>query len=464
MTATEKDPLVSTEAGYGKADKKEEGAATTPQPLLTRIKETLSLFWYLGFIAFGGPTAHVAILRDHLVSVNNFIDEDVFTELFALGQGLPGPSSTQLVISTASTHGGAISGVLALMFWCLPGFTVLTLSGMFLYSFIDASSPPIWLLGIGPAAMSLIFKASFKFVQKLDKFGTGIGMVACAVAVMISGDEHIPSNSSQIVYPMLLASGAVLCLLDFLRGPDKSIGTYFRSTGQSTEPSDKDRMLVEKIGLSIFQGFVYFFLWLGLLVGTVVFVNTSMGNSNVFVDIFELYFRIGSLIFGGGIVVLPMLQSELVPRGWITNEQFFQGLGIAQSMPGPMFNFAAFLGAVTAGFPGSITAAVGLFGPGVILIFAMLPFWSRFRHLAWFKAILKGLNASAVGLIVSGCVTLYPKSVHTYADTMVFILAGGLASIYSFQAPFVIFWGCILGALFSSELLDVGQKLIFATA
>lgn len=288
--------------------------------------------------------------------------------------------------------------------------------------------------------------------------------VACAVAVMISGDEHIPSNSSQIVYPMLLASGAVLCLLDFLRGPDKSIGTYFRSTGQSTEPSDKDRMLVEKIGLSIFQGFVYFFLWLGLLVGTVVFVNTSMGNSNVFVDIFELYFRIGSLIFGGGIVVLPMLQSELVPRGWITNEQFFQGLGIAQSMPGPMFNFAAFLGAVTAGFPGSITAAVGLFGPGVILIFAMLPFWSRFRHLAWFKAILKGLNASAVGLIVSGCVTLYPKSVHTYADTMVFILAGGLASIYSFQAPFVIFWGCILGALFSSELLDVGQKLIFATA
>ena len=83
MTASEKDPLVSSEAGYGAADKKEEVDA--PQPLLKRIKETLSLFWYLGFIAFGGPTAHVAILRDHLVSVNNFIEEDVFTELFALG-------------------------------------------------------------------------------------------------------------------------------------------------------------------------------------------------------------------------------------------------------------------------------------------------------------------------------------------------------------------------------------------
>jgi len=459
MTADEKDPLVSSEAGYDSASKKEE--IGTPQPLMTRIKETLSLFWYLGFVAFGGPAAHVAILRDHLVSVNNFIDEDVFTELFALGQGLPGPSSTQLVISTASTHGGAISGVIAFAFWCLPGFTVLSLSGLYLYNFVDASSPPIWLLGIGPAAMSLVFKSSFKFVQKLDKFGTGIGLVACVVAVMIAGDEHYAPTSSQVVYPILLVSGAILCLLDFLRGPEKSIGTYFQPTGESTEPTDKDRSLVENIGLSIFQGFVYFFIWLGLLIGSIAIVNIT--DSYLFMDIFEVYFRVGSLIFGGGIVVLPMLQSELVPRGWVTNEQFFQGLGISKCMPGPMFNFAAFLGAITNGFPGSLIASVGLFGPGFILIFAMLPFWSRFRHLAWFKAVLKGLNASAVGLIVAGCVTLYPKSVHTYADTMVFILTGGLSTIYSFQAPFVILWGCIFGAIFSSSILDVGQKPIFQT-
>jgi chromate transporter len=459
MTPNEKDPLVSSEAGYGSASSTEETGI--PKPLMTRIKETLSLFWYLGFIAFGGPTAHVAILRDHLVGVHKFIDEDVFTELFALGQGLPGPSSTQLVISTASTHGGAISGVIAFAFWCLPGFAVLTLSGLYLYSFVDPSSPPIWLLGISPAAMSLIFKASFKFVQKLDKFGTGIGLVACAVAVMIAGDEHYAPTISQVVYPILLVSGAILSLLDYLRGPEKSIGTYFQSNGEITGPTDKDRMLVEKIGLSIFQGFAYFFTWLTLLILSVAIVNLT--DSNLFMDIFEVYFRVGSLVFGGGIVVLPMLQSELVPRGWVTNEQFFQGLGIAQSMPGPMFNFAAFLGAVTNGFPGSLTAAVGLFGPGFILIFAMLPFWSRFRHLAWFKAVLKGLNASAIGLIVAGCVTLYPKSVHTYADTMVFILTGGLATIYSFQAPFVIFWGCVLGAIFSSSVLDVGQKHIFET-
>ena len=277
---------------------------------------------------------------------------------------------------------------------------------------------------------------------------------------MIGGDEHYKPNDSQKVYPALLALGALLCLFDYLRGPDKSIGTYFRYSGQSAEPTEKDKMLVEKIGLSIFQGFAYFFLWLGLLVGSILIVHYT-NSSNIFLDMFEVYFRVGSLVFGGGIVVLPMLQAELVPRGWVTNDQFFQGLGIAQSMPGPMFNFAAFLGAVTNGFPGSLTACIGLFGPGFILIFAMLPFWSRFRHLAWFKAVLKGLNASAIGLIVAGCATLYPKTVHTYADTMVFMLTGALATVYSFQAPYVILWGCILGATFSHEVLDVGQKHLF---
>lgn len=457
-TAAENDPLISSEAGHGGGVDEKEHDEKTPAPLYIRIRETISLYWYLGFISFGGPTAHVALLRDHLVGANSFIEEDVFTELFSLGQGLPGPSSTQLVISTAATHGGAISGVIAFCFWCLPGFTVLSLSGLFLYDWIDPKT--IWLLGIGPAAMALIFKASYKFVAKLDKFGFAIGTIACLVAVMIAGDEKIKSTESQVVYPILLVSGAILCLWDYLRGPDKSIGTYVQSRDDesSTEPSAKDRLLVEKIGLSITQGFVYFFVWLGLLIGSIVLVSNGAGSTNQLLEIFEVYFRVGSLIFGGGIVVLPMLQSELVPRGWITNEQFFQGLGIAQAMPGPMFNFSAFLGAAVAGFPGSLIAAFGLFGPGFILIFAMLPFWSRFRHLAWFKAVLKGLTASAIGLIAAGCVTLFPKSVTTYADAMVFVLCGALA-INNIQAPFVIFSGCILGALFS----HVGQKHFYET-
>jgi chromate transporter len=242
--------------------------------------------------------------------------------LILSGQGLPGPSSTQLVISTAATHGGALGGMIAFIMWCLPGYAVLTLAGMFLYTVVDPTNPPVWLLGVPPAAIALIFKATYAFVVKLDKFGAAIGMAACAVSVMIAGDERLPSTSSQIVYPVLLVGGGLLCFLDFLQGEGKSIGEYSRSTADKTEPTDKDRLLVQKIGLSIGQGFLYLFAWLALLIGSIVMVQ--MGNTDILLNLFEINFRVGSLIFGGGIVVLPMLQSELVPRGWVTEAQFFQ--------------------------------------------------------------------------------------------------------------------------------------------
>ena len=181
-------------------------------------------------------TAHVAILRDHLVEQNNWIDDEAFTELFALGQGLPGPSSTQLVISTAVTHGGPLGGMIAFFFWNLPGFVVLTLSGLFLYTYIDPSQPPIWLLGVPPAAVSLIFKAFYGFGKKLDKLGYSLAMLSCIVAVMINGDENIPSTSSQIVYPSVLVLGGLTSLLDYKYNPNP-IGTYPVQKEGSSQPS-----------------------------------------------------------------------------------------------------------------------------------------------------------------------------------------------------------------------------------
>lgn len=141
----------------------------------------------------------------------------------------------------------------------------------------------------------------------------------------------------------------------------------------------------------------------------------------------------------------------------------FTPYGLASHHLFDLSSLLLFQGAVTAGFPGACVAFLGLFGPGFILIFAMLPFWSRFRHLAWFQAVLKGLNASAIGLIAAGCVTLYPKSVKTYADAMVFVLAGALAAIYNVSAPLTILSGVVFGALFSHAVLDVGQKHFFET-
>ena len=169
-------------------------------------------------------------------------------------------------------------------------------------------------------------------------------------------------------------------------------------------------------------------------------------------------YRIGSLIFGGGQVVLPMLQTEVVPS-WMTKDQFLQGLGLAQSMPGPLFNFSSYLGAVYRGVPGALVAYVGLFGPGVILIFGMVPFWARLRHVRWFKCALNGVNATAIGLVGAACVILWEGAVSTFADAMVFTLALCLCMVYGIGAPYVVMTGGVFGAILHKDALGLGQNL-----
>ena len=140
---------------------------------------------------------------------------------------------------------------------------------------------------------------------------------------------------------------------------------------------------MKRIGIPLWVGSLIFLVWLGVLVGTIILVDV-VKVENEYLEIFEVMYRIGSIIFGGGQVVLPMLQAEVVPQ-WMTKDNFFQGLGLAQSMPGPLFNFSAYLGAVYKGVGGALVAYVALFGPGVILIFAVVPFWARLRHVNWFK-------------------------------------------------------------------------------
>lgn len=143
---------------------------------------------------------------------------------------------------------------------------------------------------------------------------------------------------------------------------------------------------------------------------------------------------------------------------WMTKERFLQGLGLAQSMPGPLFNFSSYLGAVHKGVPGALIAYCGLFGPGVILIFAVVPFWARLRHNQTFKAILKGVNATAIGLVGAACVILWESAITSASDAMVFCFALTLAVVFSVQAPFVVLAGGIMGALLHQDVLDLGQQ------
>eukprot|EP00560_Eucampia_antarctica_P007794 CAMPEP_0197828138 /NCGR_PEP_ID=MMETSP1437-20131217/4774_1 /TAXON_ID=49252 ORGANISM="Eucampia antarctica, Strain CCMP1452" /NCGR_SAMPLE_ID=MMETSP1437 /ASSEMBLY_ACC=CAM_ASM_001096 /LENGTH=491 /DNA_ID=CAMNT_0043429255 /DNA_START=76 /DNA_END=1551 /DNA_ORIENTATION=+ len=422
-------------------------------PWSTRMWEVFTTFWMLGFVAFGGPQAHVAILRDHLVVQRNWMGEDEFTELFAIGQGLPGPTSTQLVISTALSRAGPLGGLMAFFLWNLPGLVVLTTCGMLIKNFVDPNDPPFYLIGLPPAAISLVFKAFYGFSLKLDKpVGIILALISSCIAILINGDENISPTSSQYVFPSVLVCGGLVTYLDSKL--TKPFGSYNKSPSKGWDATS-DR-LMKRIGIPLWVGALIFAVWLGVLIMTIVLVDV-VKVENEYLEVFEVMYRIGSIIFGGGQVVLPMLQDEVVPK-WMSKDNFLQGLGLAQSMPGPLFNFSAYLGAVYQKIPGALIAYIGLFGPGVILIFAIVPFWARLRHFPAFRIVLQGVNATAIGLVGAACVILWEEAITTRADAIIFCVAGTMAVVFNIQAPIVVILGGILGALLFKDAASLGQK------
>jgi len=354
------------------------------------------------------------------------------------------------VVSTALAHAGPLAGITAFLFWNLPGFIVLTVCGVLISTFIDPTQPPWYLIGIPAAAISLVFKAFYAFCIKLDKLGQILAFISAMVAIWINGDERVPPKSSQYIFPTMLVLGGLASFLDSLRG-EKSFGVY---KAPSAGWNSKDTRMLNRIGISRYMGAFLFLVWAVVLTVCVVLVNR--GNQNTYLQIFEVNFRIGSLIFGGGQVVLPMLEDEVVPS-WMTKDQFLQGLGLAQSMPGPLFNFSAYLGAVYRGVPGAFVAWLGLFGPGILLIFAVVPFWGQLRHKHWFKCSLEGVNSTAIGLVGAACVILFEATVETRADAMTFVLGLTLAVVYDVSAPMVVLAGLIFGAIISDYALSLGQ-------
>jgi chromate transporter len=437
-------------------DKDKEGSisgevVSVNAPWSERMYEVFTTFWPLGLVAFGGPQAHVAILHDHLVVQRGWFDEETFGELFAIGQGLPGPTSTQLVISAALSRAGPLGGLMAFFLWNIPGLVVLTACGVVLDAFVDPNDPPFYLVGLPPAAISLVFKAFYGMGMYLDTLGICLALMSCMVTILINGDENISSTSSQFVFPVLLAIGGIIALLDSKR--KNPLGQYGSPSRGWDAESDAT---MKRIGIPLWVGASILFFWATILTLAICLVDVA-NIENVYLQIFETMYRVGSIIYGGGQVVLPLLQDEVVPA-WMTKDQFLQGLGLAQSMPGPLFNFSAYLGAVYKGVSGAMVAWSGLFGPGVLLIFAVVPFWARLRHIQWFKVVLKGVNAAAIGLVGAACIILWEAAIRTAADAMVFCFALTLAVAFNIQAPFVILAGGILGAILSKEALNLGKE------
>jgi len=426
-----------------------------------RLCDVMAGTWYFGFVAFGDTFSQVAILQEEIVYKRQWMDADTFMELYGLSAALPGPSATHLVIAAAMTRAGMFGGLVALIIWVAPSCVLMTICGLFARAVNDGDLNEIipfadlLLQGIAPATAALVFKAAGKFSITLDRFGFGIATMACACAILLNGDYNISaSGDADFAFPTMIALGGILALLDFAVCPYLSGGTL----GTYVDSSPSDVSLRYRIGLPVWAGGIVLQFYVIVLLAAVLGAQ-ALGVESPFrppLLLFESFFRMGSLIFGGGEDVLPMIESEMVPA-FINQKQFFDGLGIAQALPGPLFCFAAYIGALSDGVMGGLAAVIGIFAPAYFFMITGMAFWSKLHTLFWFKAILKGVSAVSVGFMAYAALYLFEASVEKAADAIVFVLAGCLSGYYNIPAPLVVLMSVIVGAILNADAISLAQ-------
>jgi chromate transporter len=339
------------------------------------VAEVFAAFLKLGLSSFGGPIAHLGYFRDELVVRRKWIDEAGFADLVALCQFLPGPASSQVGFSLGVLRGGGVLGGLAA--W--TGFTVPSAVLLVLFAMgADAMAGPIGtgvLHGLKLVAVAVVAQAVRGMALTLapDRTRAAIALAALALVVLLGG---APGQLSAI------ALGAVAGLL-VCRGQVKPAAAH----------------PVFPIGRR--AGIAALALFFALLLLPPLFAR---GGAHV-AAFFDAFYRSGALVFGGGHVVLPLLQNAVVAPGWVTSQAFLAGYGAAQAVPGPLFSFAAYLGAASSlppnGVAGAALALVALFLPGLLLVYGTLPFWDRLRSFPRMQAAMSGANAAVVGLLAA---------------------------------------------------------------
>ena len=375
----------------------------------------------LGLTSFGGPVAHLGYFREEYVARLRWLDETTYADLVALCQFLPGPASSQVGIAIGITRAGLLGGVAAWLGFTLPSAIALV---AFAYGLRELGvSDAGWLHGLKVAAVAVVALAVWGMARSLtpDRERVTIAIVSAVSALLW------PTGVGQVA----IITVAALVGLRFLPGAP---------TGQTTR-----RPVAVGRGL----GAAMLSLFLVLLIALPILRELVGGQA---LAVFDSFFRVGSLVFGGGHVVLPLLQAEVVPPGWVTSEEFVAGYGAAQAVPGPLFTFAAYLGAVMEprpnGLAGAALALAAIFLPSFFMVVGALPFWDALRDRARSQSALRGVNAAVVGLLVAALYQpVWTSAIHGPADVGLALVAFGLLAFWKAPPWLVVILAAAGGAL-----------------
>lgn len=393
------------------AAKDDEGAEGGADEMRTkgRLPEVFAAFLKLGLTSFGGPVAHLGYFRDELVARRRWADDETYADLVALCQFLPGPTSSQVGFALGVLRGNGIAGGLAA--WCgftLPSALLLLAFALGAATFTGPAADGL-LHGLKLVAVAVVAQAVWGMARSLTPDGQriAIAMAAMASAVLVGGS---PGQIGAI------AAGA-------------AAGLWLCRAGGAPAPG---RL---RFPVSRRNGLIALALCAALFVAPSVLAHWSDSQTP---RLFDAFYRAGALVFGGGHVVLPLLQAETVAPGWVTNEAFLAGYGMAQAVPGPLFTFAAYLGALVTppagGVAGAAIALVAIFLPGLLLVYGMLPFWDALRQRPAAQAATRGANAAVVGILAAALYDpVWTSAVLSGADFL--LAAAGFLLLTVWRAP-----------------------------
>jgi chromate transporter len=401
-------------------------ADPTPPPAAQArgsLLEVLAASTRLGLTSFGGPIAHLGYFRDEYVVRRKWVDEQRYADLVALCQFLPGPASSQVGIALGILRAGLLGGVVAWLGFTLPSAIALTVFALALRG-VDVADAG-WLHGLKVVAVAVVAQAVWGMARTLcpDRERATIAIVA---AVLV------------LAWPT--ATGQVLAIA--LAG---LAGWRLLPTSTKNEIPSGGAPISRALGVAALVAF------LGLLVGLPLLRQAAPSQP---LALFDSFYRVGSLVFGGGHVVLPLLHAEVVPPGWVTNEQFVAGYGAAQAVPGPLFTFAAYLGATMrqppTGIGGAALALAAIFLPSFFLVVGVLPFWDTLRGRGGFQAALRGVNAAVVGVLLAALYTpVWTSAILGVADFALGLAAFGLLTLWKLPPWLVVILAAVGGQVLS---------------